>query len=275
MPDEPLSRQCNGGLAQAGRSPHRSKPAPTSASHARLAPSLEQRPSAVPGSAVAQTLREAIVPRLSADAVLRAAGTTSAGSCASRRQVHHLDDPAARRTAPARDASVFSLNACCGLSSAHPSEDAVDVGHGDPRHGSGLRLGRPMTAEDGARRKLSGTTAPAVRRLNSAAGFRRKRFAIKGLSLRGKSANPQGPETRRLSGEENRPSFRPRTLKVRTEEPAEPAPFSAGHRHGECCAKSRLERAKGFEPSTPTLASLGLPFAGVRCRPRSSTNSAA
>ena len=36
--------------------------------------------------------------------------------------------------------------------------------------------------------------------------------------------------------------------------PAELAPSSAHHRCGECLRKGRLERAKGFEPSTPTLA---------------------
>ena len=45
------------------------------------------------------------------------------------------------------------------------------------------------------RRELSGLTPPAIEMLNSAAGFRRTRFVIKGLSLRVKSTNPQGPET--------------------------------------------------------------------------------
>ena len=50
--------------------------------------------------------------------------------------------------------------------------------------------------------------------------------------------------------------FRPRTLKVHAQSGAEPAPFSAGHRRREWFGKVRLERAKGFEPSTPTSARL-------------------
>jgi hypothetical protein len=72
--------------------------------------------------------------------------------------------------------------------------------------------------------------------------------------LRVESGYPQGLETKRLSGEENRPSFRPRTLKVRAEIPAESAPFSAGHQCGEWFEKSQLERVNGFETSAPTSA---------------------
>jgi hypothetical protein len=69
--------------------------------------------------------------------------------------------------------------------------------------------------------------------------------------LRVESGYPQGLETRPLSGEESRLSFRPRTLKVRAEQPAEPAPFNARHRCGECCAKGRLEQR--WEPGSNIL----------------------
>ena len=54
------------------------------------------------------------------------------------------------------------------------------------------------------------------------------------------------------SGERLPPSFRARILKVRTEIPAEPAPFSAGHRCGECC-----ERPTGAAIGTGERRSLG------------------
>jgi hypothetical protein len=60
--------------------------------------------------------------------------------------------------------------------------------------------------------------------------------------LRGKSGYPQGLETSRLSGEEYRLSFRPRTLKVGTEIPAEPAPERGLPWRGEWFGKDRLEQ---------------------------------
>jgi hypothetical protein len=58
------------------------------------------------------------------------------------------------------------------------------------------------------------------------------------------------------SGERRPPSLRQSSIKVGAQTAAKPAPFSVGHRCGERGAKGRLERVKGFEPSTPTLARL-------------------
>ncbi len=69
------------------------------------------------------------------------------------------------------------------------------------------------------------------------------------------SGHPQGLETRRLSGEESRPSFRPRTLKVGAQSGAEPGPLSAGHHHGECLGRDRLEQRR--EPGSNILCAPG------------------
>jgi hypothetical protein len=192
-------------LAQAGRSPRRSKPAPTSASHARWLCRWSSDRQRCRGVRWRRLSGKAVVPRLSADAVLRAAGTTSAGSCASRRQAHHLDDPAAPRTAPARDAPVFSLIACYGLSSAQPSEAAVDVGNGYPRYGSGLRLGRPMTAEDWGQEKVERHNGPSSQKAEFRGRVPPEAIRHQGLKLEGKIGQPSRCGESPGLGEESRP----------------------------------------------------------------------
>jgi hypothetical protein len=75
----------------------------------------------------------------------------------------------------------------------------------------------------GVRKEWSGRTAPATKRLNSAAGFRKKRFAIKD-KLEGKIDLPsrfgESPRFRR----EISLSFRLCTLKVIAEDGRKPAP---------------------------------------------------
>ena len=89
------------------------------------------------------------------------------------------------------------------------------------------------------------TTAPAVRRLTSAAGFRHKRFAVNDLSLRGKSANPQGPESLRSSERVSGRSSRRRPLKVGAPPQAKPALPQGPNGDGESYGKDRLEQRWG------------------------------
>jgi hypothetical protein len=75
------------------------------------------------------------------------------------------------------------------------------------------------------RAKVERQNGSAIKRLNSAAGFHQERFAIKDLSLRVKSANPQGPETLRHSERAFGSSFRCQTLKVFPPTLAKPGPL--------------------------------------------------
>jgi hypothetical protein len=72
--------------------------------------------------------------------------------------------------------------------------------------------------------------ARAVAPLKSAKGSPPERMKIKALDLVGQIAQPSRSGETPPSGDQFRLSFRPRTLKMRTGKPAEPAPFSAGHR---------------------------------------------
>ena len=73
--------------------------------------------------------REAIVPCLRPDPGSRLVRGRAAWRCASRRQTDHLDDTAAGRTAPARDAPKLALVTASRLASAQSREDAVDIRH--------------------------------------------------------------------------------------------------------------------------------------------------
>jgi hypothetical protein len=56
------------------------------------------------------------------------------------------------------------------------------------------------------------------------------------------------------SGERRPPSLRQSSIKVGAETVAKPAPFSAGHRCGDCCEKGRLEQQSRFGTSPSRAA---------------------
>lgn len=74
-----------------------------------------------------------------------------------------------------------------------------------------------------AGRKLSSPITLAIRMLNFAPGSREKRFAVNDLSLRVKSANPQGPESLRHLERVVGRLLQSRTFKVRAQALAKPA----------------------------------------------------
>ena len=80
---------------------------------------------------------------------------------------------------------------------------------------------------------------------------------INGLDLVGWIGQASSRGEKPPAGERCPPSFRLRSIKVCAKNLAEPTLRGAGHRSGEWFGTEGLERAKGFEPSTPTLARPG------------------
>lgn len=87
---------------------------------------------------------ETVVPGRCKDLGSSSVALVVPGGRPSRRQAHHLDDPAAGGAAPARNAPQFSLLGRSRLAAAHACEDVVDLGHGTP---GGVRVRDQIRAQ--------------------------------------------------------------------------------------------------------------------------------
>jgi hypothetical protein len=104
------------------------------------------------------------------------------------------------------------------------------------------------------RAKVERQNGSAIKRLNSAAGFHQERFAIKDLSLRVKSANPQGTESLRRLERVCDSSFRIPTIKDGVRTSAIPALPRGPNDNGESYGKGPTGAPVGTQERNSLVA---------------------